>query len=237
MDGNGRWAQRQQLPRVEGHRRGVRNVRRVLEAARDCGIEVVTLFAFSVENWKRPAEEVEILMNLLRGFLKDQRADLHRHETRLKLIGRIEELPADLARELRQVEAETACFTGRTLALALNYGSRSEVVDAAKALVAAAKEGEVSPDVIDWNFFSKYLYTADLPDPDLLIRTSGESRISNFLLLQSAYSELYFSPVCWPDFDGKHLREALAVYHSRERRFGCTGEQLRHGASQLPVSL
>lgn len=226
MDGNGRWARQRGLPRIEGHRRGVETVRRVIEAARDLGVPYLTLYAFSVENWRRPEDEVGALMNLLEYFLKRETATLVKNRIRLRTIGRTAELPPVVRKELERAIAATAQFTEHTLTLALNYGSRTEIVDAAKAYAAAVATGEIAPDDESWASFSRHLYTADLPDPDLVIRTSGETRVSNFLLVQAAYAEFVFVPVFWPDFSKEHLHEALAEFARRERRFGRTGEQL-----------
>ncbi|HRE08696.1 MAG TPA: isoprenyl transferase [Opitutaceae bacterium] len=226
MDGNGRWAKQRGLPRIEGHRRGVESVRTVLEAAREMGIRYLTLYAFSVENWKRPQEEVGALMGLLEFFLKRETAVLVRNRVRLRTIGRVCDLP-DSVRQLldRAIEA-TSSFADHTLVLALNYGSRTEVIDAARAYAAAVAAGKEKLNDSSWTTFSRYLSTADLPDPDLVIRTSGETRLSNFLLMQSAYAEFVFTPVLWPDFGKADLAAAVAEYTRRERRFGQTSDQL-----------
>ncbi|MFW5883411.1 MAG: isoprenyl transferase [Verrucomicrobiota bacterium] len=236
MDGNGRWAQQRNLPRIEGHRRGVDNARAILEAGRELGICVMTLFAFSVENWKRPKAEVDMLMRLLQRFLTEQRDYLHDSGARLRVIGQMAELPASVRRELERAIDATRDHTERTVVLALNYGARSEMVAAMQAIAKGVAAGEITPEQLDWPTLARHLYTADLPDPDLVIRTSGESRLSNFLLLQSAYSELFFSPVYWPDFSAEHLREAIDTYRARERRFGQTGEQVRETKAQSLVS-
>jgi undecaprenyl diphosphate synthase len=226
MDGNGRWARQRGLPRIEGHRQGVEAVRTVLETAWELGIRQITLYAFSAENWKRPAEEVGALMGLLEWFLKRETARLVANRIRLRTIGRIEELPDSVQRVLAEAITATAGFTEHTLVLALNYGARREVADAARAYAAAVVAGHERLETTSWDAFSRYLETADLPDPDLVIRTSGETRLSNFLLLQSAYAEFVFTPVLWPDFGRAELTAAVAEYARRERRFGKTSEQV-----------
>ncbi len=227
MDGNGRWAKRRGLPRIEGHRRGVESVRRVLEAARVLGVRYLTLYAFSVENWRRPEDEVGGLMNLLETFLRREKAELMKNKVRLRAIGRIDALPARARAALEEVMAATAGFDEHTLVLALNYGARTETLDAVKAFAAAVAAGEARIEDADtWEGFARHLYTADLPDPDLVIRTSGESRLSNFLLLQAAYAEFVFTPVAWPDFGRAEFESAVADYQRRERRYGLTGEQV-----------
>lgn len=227
MDGNGRWAKQRGLPRIEGHRRGVETVRRTIETARDLGIRYLTLYAFSVENWRRPEEEVGGLMNLLEYFLKRETSTLIKNRVRLRTIGRTQDLPAGVRKHLERTIAATAEFTEHTLVLALNYGSRTETLDAAKAYAAAIVAGEIDPATSTWEDFARHLYTKDLPDPDLIIRTSGETRVSNFLLLQGAYAEFVFLPIFWPDFSRDAFHGALAEFQGRERRFGRTGEQLR----------
>ncbi|HVU36781.1 MAG TPA: isoprenyl transferase [Opitutales bacterium] len=232
MDGNGRWARQRGLPRIEGHRQGVENVRRIMSAARELGLPCLTLYAFSAENWRRPAEEVGALMGLLEFFLERCTRELIENEVRLRVIGQISQLPERARRPLESAVARTAHFTERTLVLALNYGSRQETVEAARAYAEAVKAGRENPAELDWPRFARYLDTNGLPDPDLIIRTSGESRLSNFLLLQAAYAEMYFSPVYWPDFSREHLIEAIEAYKQRERRFGQTGEQVRPTAPE-----
>ena len=226
MDGNGRWANRQGLPRIEGHRKGAEAVRRTIKAAYSAGITHLTLFAFSVENWNRPKNEIDGLMHLLDQFLNANTKEILKMEARLRVIGRYQELPENIQKRLRELEAKTADNTKHTLALALNYGSRTEIVDAVSALAHDVSKGHVDPNSIDYNRIRSYLYTDDLPDPDLVIRTSGECRLSNFLLLQSAYAEIHISDVFWPDFSNQHLQAALNDYASRERRYGKTGEQV-----------
>jgi undecaprenyl diphosphate synthase len=227
MDGNGRWARERGLPRIEGHRQGVENVRRIMDAAHEIGIPFVTLYAFSAENWRRPAEEVGALMGLLELFLERCTRELIEKGVRLRVIGRPDQLPDRPRACLESAVARTAHFTERTLVLALNYGSRQETTDAVRAYAEAVRAGRENPVELDWSRFAHYLTTDGLPDPDLIIRTSGESRLSNFLLLQAAYAEMYFTPVYWPDFSRAHLVEAIEAYKRRERRFGQTGEQVR----------
>jgi undecaprenyl diphosphate synthase len=200
MDGNGRWAKQRGLPRLEGHRRGVEAVRTAMNAAREIGIRYITLYAFSVENWKRPADEVGGLMSLLEYYLRQELATFVRDGVRFRTIGRIDLMPAGVCQLLRETEAETRHFTDWHFMLALNYGARTEVADAARAYAAAVAAGTEKLADASWEQFSRHLYTADLPDPDLIIRTSGETRLSNFLLLQGAYAEFVFTPVLWPDF-------------------------------------
>ena len=227
MDGNGRWAKQRGLPRLEGHRRGVETVRTTTFAARDLGVKMLTLYAFSVENWKRPQEEVGGLMGLLEYYLKKELETFIRDRVRLRTIGRTEEMPASIQKLLRTTMEETRHFTDYTLVLALNYGARTEMVDAARAYAAAVAAGQEKLNDGSWASFSRYLYTADMPDPDLVIRTSGEARMSNFLLMQAAYAEFVFTPVLWPDFTKADLAAAIADYNRRERRFGLTSEQLK----------
>ncbi|MSU73460.1 MAG: isoprenyl transferase [Opitutus sp.] len=226
MDGNGRWAKNRGLTRIEGHRRGVETVRTTTYAARDLGVRMLTLYAFSIENWKRPQEEVEALMGLLEYYLKKELQTFVRDRICLRTIGRTEELPAGVQEVLRTTIEATKHLTDYTIVLALNYGSRTEVVDAARAYAAAVAAGKEKLNDGSWATFSRYLQTADMPDPDLVIRTSGETRISNFLLLQAAYAEFVFAPVLWPDFTKADLAAAIAEYNRRERRFGLTSEQL-----------
>ncbi|WPJ98040.1 isoprenyl transferase [Coraliomargarita algicola] len=227
MDGNGRWAKQRKLPRIEGHRRGAEAIKRVLKAAQDNKVRNITLYAFSVENWNRPKDEVDALMNLLDRFLREQLPELIKRKIRLKVIGRYRELPAHIQTLLYKSEEATQDFDEYTLGLALNYGSRTEVLDAVKEIAQASKAGVLDLDQLDYDTFRHYLYTRDMPDPDLVIRTSGECRLSNFLMLQSAYAEIYFSPVLWPDFNEAEFKTALVEYASRERRYGKTTEQLK----------
>ena len=220
MDGNGRWARKRFLPRIEGHRQGVKNVRRLLEALSDTKIRYLTLFAFSVENWQRPREEVEALMDLLKQFLRRESDLLVRHRIRLETIGDRGDLPADVRETLSEVMARTADFEDHVLSLALNYGSRTEVLAATRRIVDDLASGRIAEAPATWEEYRPYLQTGPLPDPDLIIRTSGEWRVSNFLLLQGAYAELYFCNVPWPEFSVTHFNDALASYARRERRFG-----------------
>jgi len=229
MDGNGRWAKQRGLPRIEGHRRGVEAVRGVIDAARALGIQYLTLYAFSAENWQRPADEVSALMGLLEHFLRRETKVLVKNRIRLRAIGHLDDLPAAPRRELNRAIDATRQFTDWNLILALNYGSRTELADAARAYAAAVAAGREQLSDASWPRFSRYLYTADIPDPDLLIRTSGETRLSNFLLMQCAYAEMIFSPRLWPDFSKPDLAAAVEEYQRRERRFGRTGEQLAPG--------
>ena len=227
MDGNGRWAKQRKLPRIEGHRRGVETVRAIIDAAREYGIKFLTLYAFSVENWKRPQDEVAGLMTLLDYFLKRETKTLVTNKVRLLTIGRTEGMPETVRDRLADAKKATAHFTDHTLVLALNYGSRTEVLDAARAYAKAVATGKQNPNDESWESFSRHLYTADIPDPDLVIRTSGETRISNFLLMQSAYAEFIFTPVLWPDFSKQEFAAALAEFAGRERRYGLTSEQVK----------
>lgn len=220
MDGNGRWAKARGLPRTAGHKRGAEAVRRAVEAAREMGVSYLTLYAFSSENWKRPAGEVTDLMGLLRLYLRNEVANLHKNGIRLRIIGDRTRLSADINALIDESEAKTAANTALTLVLALSYGGRQEIVCAARRLAEQVATGRLSPDDIDEAAFSANLFTADIPDPDLLIRTSGEQRISNFLLWQAAYAEFVFTDVLWPDFGREHLEEAFRAFHGRERRYG-----------------
>ena len=210
---------------------GVQNVEKIVEKSGQLGIRYLTLYAFSAENWKRPKVEVEALMDLLESFLQQQKKQLLKNRIRLHTIGRVQELPERVRSKLAEVKLETENFTQSHLILALNYGARNEVIHAVNRYVAATRENRTTNVNLDWNTFSAYLDTAGMPDPELVIRTSGEHRVSNFLLMQSAYSEYYFSPVCWPDFGPELFEEALNDYHNRERRFGKTGDQIRNEQS------
>jgi undecaprenyl diphosphate synthase len=222
MDGNGRWAAARGLPRLLGHRAGAEAVSRVVEAAREMGLQALTLYAFSWENWDRPREEIDDLMRLLDEFVRREAPRLHAHRIRLRTMGRLDALPASALTNLRRVIEETAGHAGMTLTLALSYGGRQEIVDAARRLAAQAARGTLAPEAIDEARFAAALYCPDLPDPDLIIRTSGEQRLSNFLLWQSSYAEFYVTPTLWPDFGKAELAEAVAEYERRERRFGKT---------------
>jgi undecaprenyl diphosphate synthase len=226
MDGNGRWARHHNLARAEGHREGAENVLRILEIVRQYQIKYLTLYAFSVENWQRPEAEVEALMQLLAQFLLQHAHKLNENNTRLRTIGNIDVLPAHARDLLKEVVNATAHNNATTLVLALNYGARTEVLNAVRTCIREAQAGRLDAQTLDWPAFARYLDTGGIPDPDLIIRTSGETRLSNFLLLQAAYAEMYFSPALWPDFNGAHLAQAIHAYASRERRFGKTAEQL-----------
>jgi undecaprenyl diphosphate synthase len=216
MDGNGRWAGERRLPRVEGHRAGIEAVRSVVETSARLGLEVLTLYAFSVENWKRPAAEVSTLMMLLKRYLRSELSTLLKNDIRFKVIGRSEELAPDILQELHAAEEKTARNAGMLFNIALNYGGRTEIVDAARRAIDAG----ISADALDERRFSELLYTNGQPDPDLLIRTSGEMRVSNFLLWQIAYAEIWVTDTFWPDFRCRHLLEAVLAYQKRDRRFG-----------------
>ena len=216
MDGNGRWAAQRHLPRVEGHRAGIDAVRDIVETSARLGIQVLTLYAFSVENWKRPAAEVSTLMLLLKRYLRSELSTLLKNDIRFKVVGRMEDLAPDVQSELRDAEAKTSKNRGMEFNIALNYGGRAEIVEAAKRIITAG----VSADTLDEAKFSEYLYTAGQPDPDLLIRTSGEMRVSNFLLWQIAYAEIWVTDTLWPDFRARHLLEAIVAYQKRDRRYG-----------------
>ena len=226
MDGNGRWAKERGRLRVFGHENGVEAVRKTVENCAKLKIDFLTLYAFSTENWKRPKLEVQTLMRLLVSSLQKELKTLHKNNIRLNAIGNIDSLPPKAAQELREVIENTKNNTGLTLTLALSYGSREELKTAVKAISAKVKNNLISEDDIDEKLINTHLYTHDLPDVDLLIRTSGEHRISNFLLWQIAYAELYFIDVFWPDFREQHLVDAIINYQNRERRFGKTSEQL-----------
>jgi undecaprenyl diphosphate synthase len=216
MDGNGRWAGQRHLPRVEGHRAGIESVRDVVETSARLGIPVLTLYAFSVENWKRPITEVSTLMSLLKRYLRSELNTLLRNNIRFKVIGRFEELSADVQSELKAAEDRTAGNTGMCFNIALNYGGRAEIVEAVRRMMTAG----LAPEAVDEARFSSFLYTAGQPDPDLLIRTSGEMRISNFLLWQIAYAEIWVTETLWPDFRARHLLEGILEYQKRDRRYG-----------------
>ena len=220
MDGNGRWAKLRHRPRVAGHRAGIASVRDVVESAARIGLEALTLYAFSVENWKRPRAEVSTLMGLLKHYLRAELDTLLRNHIRFGVIGRPEALPADVQEELQRAVERTHGETGMRFSLALNYGGRAEITDAVRRLYQDLRDQGQGAEAIDEALVSRYLYTADLPDPDLLIRTSGELRVSNFLLWQIAYSELWVTDVLWPDFRRRHLLQAIADFQKRERRYG-----------------
>ena len=225
MDGNGRWAAQRHLPRVEGHRAGIDSVRDVVETSARLGIEVLTLYAFSVENWKRPPTEVSTLMMLLKRYVRLELSTLLKNNIRFRVIGREEELSPDVRHELEIGVRQTENNSGMLFNIALNYGGRAEILDAAKRVLAAG----ISPEDLDERRFSDFLYTSGQPDPDLLIRTSGEMRVSNFLLWQIAYAEIWVTETLWPDFRRRHLLEAVLAYQKRDRRYG--------GIKQKPVAL
>jgi undecaprenyl diphosphate synthase len=220
MDGNGRWAQARGLPRIAGHRRGAEALRRTLEAAGDLGVPYLTLFGFSSENWKRPHDEVDDLMGLLRHYLRGEIAELHRNGVRLRVIGDRARLSVEIVALIENAESLTRDNQAINLTVALSYGGRAEIVAAARAVAAKAAAGELVPQAIDEDVIAAHLFTADLPDPDLLIRTSGEQRISNFLLWQCAYAELVFTKTLWPDFGRADLEQAITEFGGSERRYG-----------------
>ena len=216
MDGNGRWAAQRHLPRVEGHRAGIDSVRDAVETSARLGIDVLTLYAFSVENWKRPRAEVHTLMLLLKRYIRLELATLHENNIRFRVVGRAHELPSDVRAELESAMRQTDGNGGMLFNIALNYGGRAEIVDAARRALSAG----IDPAELDESRFASFLYTAGQPDPDLLIRTSGEMRVSNFLLWQISYAEIWVTDMCWPEFDEAELNRALQAYGTRERRFG-----------------
>lgn len=220
MDGNGRWAERRGLPRVVGHRNGIRSVRAIVEEGCRLGLEQLTLYCLSVENWKRPPRELKFLLRLFRHFLIAERDELMEQNVRLTMLGRREGLPADVLDELDRTVEMTANNGGMVLALAVNYGGRSEIADAARRLAEEVQAGRLTPEAIDESCFQDYLYTAGQADPDLLIRTAGELRVSNFLLWQISYAELYVTEVLWPDFRAEDLHEAMRSFALRQRKFG-----------------
>jgi len=226
MDGNGRWAKKKNLNRISGHIKGVDAVREIVTACRELGIKVLTLYAFSIENWRRPKDEVAALMGLLMEYLFKEREEMVQNNIRLSAIGRIEDLPLEVQNTLRETSKKTEQCDGMILNLALSYGGRSEILHAVQGILSDFQKGKIEPEEVNLQRFSQYLWTRGIPDPDLLIRTSGEFRISNFLLWQIAYTELYVTETLWPDFDRKELLKAIAAYQSRERRFGLISEQL-----------
>lgn len=232
MDGNGRWAKQHALGRISGHKKGAESVRDTVKACRELGVQYLTLYAFSIENWLRPSSEVEGLMRLLEEFLHSELQEIIDNGIKLMTIGNIDDLKKPLARILRDAIQKTAHNEYMILNLALSYGSRDEIVEAVKKISRDCREGKVSPADITKEIFSGYLDTAALPDPDLLIRTSGEYRVSNFLLWQMAYTEFYFTDVLWPDFRREHLMKAINEYQKRERRFGRTSDQISEASSK-----
>lgn len=232
MDGNGRWAKKKAMNRIRGHEEGAESVREIVRTSRELGISYLTLYAFSEENWKRPAYEIQALMRLLTRFLKSELAEMLENGIQLRAIGRTEKLPEDVHTVLLDTIQKTAHNKGMVLTLALSYGGRQEILDGVGAIARRIQKGELTAEDIGEGLFSKHLYTADMPDPDLLIRTSGEFRISNFLLWQIAYAEIYITPALWPDFRKDEYMNALKNYQQRERRFGATGEQIAEGTGK-----
>ena len=220
MDGNGRWAKARGLPRVAGHKRGAEAVRRTVTGAAELGIQYLTLYGFSSENWKRPAAEIDDLMGLLRLYLVNEIEDLHQKGVRLRVIGQRSRLQADIVRLIEHAEQHTAANRRLNLTVALSYGGRAEIAEAARRVAEEVRAGRLEPAQVDERRFERFLYTSDMPDPDLLIRTSGEKRISNFLLWQCAYAELVFLDRLWPDFTRDDLEKAITEYHGRDRRYG-----------------
>lgn len=229
MDGNGRWAEKRSLDRLAGHQKGAESVRSVVRASREIGVPYLTLFAFSSENWSRPPVEVEALWMLLKDYLNSELREMLGNDIRLLAIGDLNRLPKDVASALSETIKQTSQATAMTLTLALSYGGRDDILQALRRIMVNCREGTLAPEEINESLFSKYLWTANLPDPDLLIRTSGEMRISNFFLWQLAYTEIYVTPTFWPDFDKEELIKALLSYQERERRFGLTSEQIKAG--------
>lgn len=229
MDGNGRWAKQQGKPRLYGHKKGVNSVQAVVEQAADLGIEVLTLYAFSTENWKRPAEEVGGLMGLLKGYLQKELSKMLKNSIRLTCIGEITKLPKDVREVLENTIQKTAGNHKLTLNLALSYGGRAEMIQAIRRLAEKVRTGDLEVSAIDESLIDSHLYTADLPDPDLLIRTGGEARLSNFLLWQASYAEIYFTDVMWPEFREEAFNAAILEFQRRERRFGKTSAQVTSG--------
>lgn len=227
MDGNGRWAQQRSLPRVAGHKEGVESVRAVVRGCREIGIPVLTLYAFSRENWNRPKWEVKALMQLLSRYLKSEIKELKENGIALRIIGAMEQLPERLQDQLKKAMEHTRENRGMVLNVALSYSGRAEILMAVRQVAESVLNGSLTLDTISETAFEGFLYTRGLPDPDLLIRTSGEYRLSDFLIYQAAYSEIYVTPVLWPDFRKKHLLQAIQEFQKRERRFGLTGEQVR----------
>lgn len=220
MDGNGRWAKERGLPRTAGHAQGVERVKEMVRVASEIGVQVVTFYAFSTENWTRPKQEIDILMHFLEGFLEKEVEELHKNNIRFRVIGHGDPIPKRLQDWIRRAEEKTKNNSRMTAILALNYGSRQEIVDAVRRFAGAVARGDEKPEAMTVERFSSYLYTGGLPDPDLLIRTSGEMRISNFLLWQLSYAELYFTKKYWPDFRKEELLQAIEEFQQRERRFG-----------------
>jgi undecaprenyl diphosphate synthase len=229
MDGNGRWAARRSLDRVAGHQKGAESVRAIVRSSREIGIPYLTLFAFSSENWSRPREEVEALMVLLKNYLDTELQEMLDNNIRFLAIGDLSRLPKEVLTTLNETMKKTSRAAGMTLTLALSYGGRDDILQAIRRIMSHCQDGNLVPAEINENLFSKYLWTSNLPDPDLLVRTSGEMRISNFFLWQLAYSEIYVTSTLWPDFDREELIQALLSYQNRERRFGLTSDQVKTG--------
>ena len=223
MDGNGRWARRRRLPRIAGHRAGAQAVRDTVEIGSQLGLTALTLYAFSTENWKRPPSEISTLMELLREYLRKELAEIHRNNIRLQILGRYEQLPLEVQQDLEDALRQTAGNTGMVLNVALNYSARTELVDAFNSILKRRRENGVPEREVSEQTISDHLYTRGLPDPDLLIRTSGEMRVSNFLLWQIAYAEIWVTDTCWPDFTRRHLLQAILDFQKRERRYGGLG--------------
>ena len=220
MDGNGRWAAKRGLPRSAGHREGANTLKRIVKECDAIGIKYLTAYAFSTENWSRPKDEVDALMSLLLEFLRNAEKELAGKNIRILIIGDTDKLSAEIRKEIKRVVESTSANTGLSLVIALNYGGRREIATAAARIAQEALEGRIKPEDVDEKLFSDYLYTKDIPDPDLVIRPSGEHRLSNFLLWQSSYSEFWYSDILWPDFSKKHLLEAISEYQRRNRRYG-----------------
>ena len=227
MDGNGRWAKKRGLPRAAGHTVGVESVREIVKTCSRLGVKFLTLYAFSTENWRRPKDEVSMLMRLLLKSLRDETDELHQNDIKITMIGDIDKLPTEVQKELEEACEKTVNNKKMVLNLALSYSGRSEILTAAKKIADLAAHNKIKPDEIDENFFSSFLMTRDMPDPDLVIRTSGEFRVSNFLLWEIAYSEFYIADVFWPDFRKNDLYDAIKSFQKRERRFGKVSEQIK----------
>jgi len=223
MDGNGRWARRRRRPRIAGHRAGAQAVRNTVESCSRLGVKALTLYAFSTENWKRPRTEVNMLMDLLREYIRRELAEIHRNGIRLQILGRYEELPSEVRQDLEDALRQTAANQGMVLNVALNYSARSELVDAFHSILKHVQQNGSPETTVTEQTISNHLYTRGLPDPDLLIRTSGEMRVSNFLLWQIAYAEIWVTDTCWPDFKRRHLLQAILDFQKRERRYGGLG--------------
>jgi undecaprenyl diphosphate synthase len=226
MDGNGRWAKKRKLERIIGHQKGIESAKEIVRFCREVGIKVLTLYAFSIDNWKRPKREIQTLMNLLKKYLKGELKELLKNNIRLTTIGNIQDLPSPVATVIREVVEKTEGCDGMILNLALSYGGRNEIIQAIRRIIKEVNQNGLKGEEITETAFSKYLFTNELPDPDLLIRTSGERRLSNFLLWQMAYTEIYVTEILWPDFKREDMIRALIDYQNRERRFGLTSEQL-----------